>query len=247
MNVYETETGDCQQNPGLYKTCGQWKCVPLNITCPCTPDEFSCADDTCIPKSLVCNDVKDCRNGNDEVICKNGESSSIPLSIFIAVITACVLFCAIVIVFAFICIRRRLQKRDGSLTSNVLLQQSNEKDNIHEVCESSSKPCTKVTSNGSESKHNPQRNYGYEKVPQDFGIFFGEEFLGTSTPKQGIKHIIHPKRFSGNVDIKDQMVANQSLNSYSDFKNGVQKSQIQERAIGDSVGDLNTSLFLPIT
>lgn len=85
-------------------------------------------------------------------------------------------------------------------------------------------------------------------MPQDFGIFFGDEFLGTSTPKQGIKHIINPKRFSGNVDFKDQVVVNQSLNSCtSELKCSYTKPEAKKpRAIGDSASNLNTSWFLPI-
>lgn len=85
-------------------------------------------------------------------------------------------------------------------------------------------------------------------MPQDFGIFFGDEFLGTSTPKQGIKHIINPKRFSGNVDFKDQVIVNQSLNSCtSELKCSYTKAEAKKpRAIGDSASNLNTSWFLPI-
>lgn len=85
-------------------------------------------------------------------------------------------------------------------------------------------------------------------MPQDFGIFFGDEFLGTSTPKQGIKHIINPKRFSGNVDFKDQVIVNQSLNSCtSELKCSYTKPEAKKpRAIGDSASNLNTSWFLPI-
>jgi hypothetical protein len=134
-------------------------------------------------------------------------------------------------------------------SGNVLLTQSCEKDNVHDVCESKNKSDTQAIDKGSGVIRNPHRNYGYEKVPQDFGIFLGDELLGTSTPKQGIKHVVNLKRFSGNVDIKDQMLVNQSLNSnYSDFRNGAQRPHLlQARAIGDSVGDLNSSLFLPIT
>lgn len=132
---------------------------------------------------------------------------------------------------------------------NVLLTQSSEKDNVQDACESKNKTCAHVIGKGSDSIRKPHSNYGYEKVPQDFSIFFGDEFLGTSTPKQGIKHVVNLKRFSGNVDIKDQMLVNQSLNSnYSDFRTGAQRPHLlQARAIGDSVGDLNASLFLPIT
>lgn len=85
-------------------------------------------------------------------------------------------------------------------------------------------------------------------MPQDFAIFFGDEFLGTSTPKQGIKHIINPKRFSGNVDFKDQVIVNQSLNSCtSELRCSYTKPEAKKpRAIGDSASHLNTSWFLPI-
>lgn len=128
----------------------------------------------------------------------------------------------------------------------MLLQQSNEKDITGTSCKIQRGPTG--TDNNNATKNSPHRNYGYEKVPQDFGIFFGEEFLGTSTPKQGIKHIINPKRFSGNVDFKDQIIVNQSLNSCtSDLKSSYTKPQAKKpRAIGDSASDLNTSWFLPI-
>ena len=31
----------------------------------CLKEEFSCHDGTCIPDSLLCNDIEDCANGND--------------------------------------------------------------------------------------------------------------------------------------------------------------------------------------
>ncbi|XP_060532082.1 kunitz-type protease inhibitor 1-like [Cylas formicarius] len=32
----------------------------------CQPDEFHCLTNTCIPKSLECNDVDDCGDASDE-------------------------------------------------------------------------------------------------------------------------------------------------------------------------------------
>nr|XP_011418626.2 uncharacterized protein LOC105321850 isoform X1 [Crassostrea gigas] len=248
MNVYETNPEGCGPNPELYKTCGQFKCVPVNVTCPCVSEEFSCADDTCISRTLICNGVRDCMNGNDEIICKGGltESPAIPLSIFIAVTSVCVVCCILAVILTCLCLRRRQQRNNGSLASNVLLQQSNEKDNTDNSCKI--QPGSTGNNLNSDTKNSSNRNYGYEKVPQDFGIFFGDEFLGTSTPKQGIKHIINPKRFSGNVDFKDQVIVNQSLNSCtSELKCSYTKPDAKKpRAIGDSASNLNTSWFLPI-
>ncbi|XP_056016392.1 uncharacterized protein LOC130053332 isoform X2 [Ostrea edulis] len=75
MDVYEREVGDCGEIPEMYKTCGQWPCVPVNASCPCKPEEFSCSDDTCISQSLLCNGVKECENGNDELMCNSYGSS----------------------------------------------------------------------------------------------------------------------------------------------------------------------------
>ena len=43
--------------------------IPIFILA-CLSEEFNCADGTCISQVLVCNGVKDCDNGNDEIICK---------------------------------------------------------------------------------------------------------------------------------------------------------------------------------
>nr|XP_022342233.1 uncharacterized protein LOC111135993 isoform X1 [Crassostrea virginica] len=245
MSALETTSSDCGQSPEAYKTCGQFRCVPVNVTCPCLSEEFNCADGTCISQVLVCNGVKDCDNGNDEIICKGALSTGVPLSVFIAVTCVCVLFCVLAVIVIYIRLRRRHQRTNASLASNALLQQSNEKDNT----DSSSKnpPCSNGIDIRDDTKNHLHRSHGYEKVPQDFGIFFGEEFLGTSTPKQGIKHIINPKRFSGNVDFLDQVIVNQSLNSCGDFRGSSKKPPARKpRAIGDSASNLNTSLFLPI-
>uniref|UniRef100_A0A1X7UV50 Uncharacterized protein n=1 Tax=Amphimedon queenslandica TaxID=400682 RepID=A0A1X7UV50_AMPQE len=44
--------------------------LPMNNTSPvCLKEEFSCHDGTCIADSLICNDIEDCANGLDEVLC----------------------------------------------------------------------------------------------------------------------------------------------------------------------------------
>lgn len=45
----------------------------------CKPEEFSCSDDTCISQSLLCNGVKECENGNDELMCNSKKTQLITL------------------------------------------------------------------------------------------------------------------------------------------------------------------------
>ena len=44
-------------------------CNFYNIAASCSKDEFQCKNGSCIKSSLVCNNVLDCSDGTDEIIC----------------------------------------------------------------------------------------------------------------------------------------------------------------------------------
>lgn len=57
-------------------------------------------------------------------ICSTGgltESPAIPLSIFIAVTSVCVVCCILAVILTCLCLRRRQQRNNGSLASKALL------------------------------------------------------------------------------------------------------------------------------
>jgi hypothetical protein len=44
-----------------------------NKTDRCTPDQWSCLNGQCIPQSAHCNQVQDCPQGEDELLCDGVE------------------------------------------------------------------------------------------------------------------------------------------------------------------------------
>jgi hypothetical protein len=45
----------------------EWECPPVHREC--TPDEYRCVDDTCIPREKLCDREYDCVDAADETNC----------------------------------------------------------------------------------------------------------------------------------------------------------------------------------
>lgn len=83
-----------------------------NIPATCAPDEFTCKQSTnCLPKSLHCDGIKDCKDGSDEAgKCRNRESHH--GSNVAGGIVGTLVCIAIVIVLVVLFIRRRRDKEN---------------------------------------------------------------------------------------------------------------------------------------
>lgn len=64
----------------------------MNVTEKCGRGQFLCAKNTCVHPKMICNGIKDCEDGSDEIHCgKNGKLNFFFFSISCSLRNYCVL------------------------------------------------------------------------------------------------------------------------------------------------------------